>query len=209
MTCTEVRALLPVHLYRDLLAADDAAVTQHLRECATCQAEAAALNRVRSALDATPTPTVHVNVPALFNKVAERNVRRWRRLAIAGAALAAGLLIVLGLRLHLTIGNGQIVIAWGGMVSRESPPSAPASALGGASRLNALDERVQLLQELTRALAADIESRDRQRSTELDAMRVRVDTLQQYAARQWADAERTMNALYVAQFKRSEEKSNP
>jgi hypothetical protein len=33
--------------------------------------------------------------------------------------------------------------------------------------------------------------------------------MQQYAARHWADAERTMNALYVAQFKRPQEKANP
>jgi hypothetical protein len=214
MTCTEARALLPAYAYGDLPADEGAAVAGHLRDCPACRTEAAALGRIRSALDDTPLPPVLVNVPALFNSVADRKVRQWRRLAIAGAALAAGLLLVL--RLHVTIGNSQVVIAWGSTFSRDAEAlrsgALPTPALrseDSASQLNDLNDRVQLLQELTRALATDIESRDQERAGEIAAVRARLDAVQQFASRQWADAERTMNALYVAQFKRPEEKTTP
>ena len=212
MTCVEVHLLLPGHVYGDLPADEARDVVGHLRTCPACRAEVAALTRTRSALDATPTPPVRVDVPALFAAVADRRVRHWRRLALAGAALAAGLLVVLGLRLHVTVGNGQVVIAWReASRERERPEvfvenKTPVAHAPGSPDL---EDRVRLLQELTRALATDIESRDRQRGAEIDAVRARVDAVQQYTARQWADAERWVNALYVAQFKRPEEKANP
>src|SRR5262245_22789714 len=113
MNCIEVRALLPAHVYGDLPADEAAAVAGHLRDCPGCRAEVAALNRVRSALDDMPTPAVNVNLPALFATGAERRVRRWRRLAVAGAALAAGLLLVFAVRLNVTVGAGRVVIALG------------------------------------------------------------------------------------------------
>jgi anti-sigma factor RsiW len=216
MTCTDVRALLPVYTYGDLPAEEAAVVVGHLRNCQECRAEAAAVRRVRSALDSMPTPFVHVDVPSLFASIAERRVRRWRRLAVAGAALAAGLLVVLSLRLQVTVGTGQVVIRWGGMGREGEAPAEPTAVTArqeprppDAPRIDALEDRVQLVQELTRALATDVESRDRQRSADIAAVRLRLDAVQQYAARQWADAERTMSALYVAQFKRPEEKTNP
>jgi hypothetical protein len=65
------------------------------------------------------------------------------------------------------------------------------------------------LQDLTRALAADLEARDRERADDIVTVRLQLDAVRQFVARQWADAEKTMNALYVAQFKRPEEKANP
>jgi hypothetical protein len=215
MTCNEIHSLLPTHVYGDLPADEAGIVDRHLRECAACRAEVAALNCVRSALDASPIPKIRVDVPALFATAAERRVRRWRRLAVAGLAVAAALLLVFALRLQVTASEGQITIAWG---------NHPASGVALAPRRNEvvenhgtltrsrapdIENRLQLLQDLTRALATDIESRDRQRGVEIDAVRARLDAVQQFAARQWANAERTMNALYVAQFKRSEEKANP
>ena len=113
-------ACSPAHAYGDLPADEGVAVAGHLRDCPACQAEAAAINGIRSALDNTQVPLVHVDVPALFNTVADRKVRRWRRLAIAGAGLAAGLLLVFAVRLQINIGDGQIVIAWGSTFSRDA-----------------------------------------------------------------------------------------
>src|SRR5437868_1174463 len=101
MTCTEARALLPAHIYGDLPIEETAALAEHLRGCLDCRAEVTALTGVRSALGTMPTPAVRVDVSALFNTLAGRQVRRWRRLAVGGAAIAAGLLLVLGLRLHV------------------------------------------------------------------------------------------------------------
>ncbi|HEY1379538.1 MAG TPA: zf-HC2 domain-containing protein [Gemmataceae bacterium] len=216
MTCPDVRPLLPAHVYGDLPPDEAAAVAGHVRDCPACRAESAALAEVRLALDATPTPPVRVDVPGLFHAAADRqarSARRWRRAAVAAAALAAGLVVVLGLRLHVTVGTGHITIAWGEPreLSREAPPSAVAPVpLAGGSRLNEdFDDRLRLQQELIHALAADVEDRDRRRAAETDAIRGRLDAVQRLAAQRWAEAERWMNALYVAQFKRPEEKTNP
>jgi hypothetical protein len=67
---------------------------------------------------------------------------------------------------------------------------------------------LHLLQELTHALAADIDTRDRRRQYDADQLRVRLDALQRAVVQHWDEAERTIKALYVAQFKRSEEGMN-
>jgi anti-sigma factor RsiW len=215
MTCSHVRPLLPAHVYGDLPDDQAAAVAAHLRGCASCRAEADALAHVRSALDTMPSPAVRVDVPALFTTVADRQARRWRRLALAGGALAASLLVVLGLGLRVTIGNGQLVLAWGNIPANGIAPAPRAVSnekpLGALTQPRSpdLEDRIQLLQELARALATDIDTRDRQRQTDVENLRTRLDAVQQMATRQWADAERWVNALYVAQFKRPEEKANP
>jgi hypothetical protein len=215
MTCHDIRPLLPSHAYGDLPDADAAAVAAHLRTCSACRAEIAAIEQVRLALDAKPTPPVHVDVPALFHAAAEQRTRRWRRLAIAGAALAAGLLLVVGLRLSVTIGNGQVVIAWGGpkasgvaLAPRVLPSQNDLGALT-QPRSPDLDDRIRVLQELTHALAADIDARDRRQQSETDALRARLDAFQRLTFNRLADAERMASALYVAQFQRPEEKQNP
>jgi len=222
MTCTEVRYRLPAHVYGDLIGDEAATVVAHLRECPACRAEAAALARTRRALDELPTPRVHVDLAGLFATLAERRVRHWRRLAIAGAALAGCLLVAIALRFNVTVGDGRLVIAWAPpreSVSRDAERSAaervPRSrdaalhSEDSASRLTELNERLQLQEELTRALIADLDARDRRLAADLDSMWQRVQAVGQFAARQWAGAGRTMNALYVAQFKRPEAKANP
>jgi anti-sigma factor RsiW len=213
MTCSDVRRLLPIHAYGDLSPAEAAVVADHLRECVACRAEAGALDQVRSALDVAPTPPVRVDVATLFRRDADRRARRWRRLAIAGAALAAGLLLVVTLRLHVTIGHGQLVIGWRAETSLSGEPKAttvaPPAVASGSPLNNHLDDRLKLLQELTAGLAADVDARDRQRQAEIAAVHARLDAVQRAQTVRWADAERTMSALYVAQFKRPEEKPNP
>ncbi len=192
MTCPDVRPLLPAHVYGDLPSGEAVAVAGHLRGC----------------------PAVRVDVPGLFPAAADRqarSARRWRRLAVAGAAVAAGLLLVVGLRLRVTVGAGQVVIAWGEARERLSgEPEASRVKLASGSPLNdASEDRVRLQQELIHALAADVEARDRQRQAETDDLCARLDAVQRVAAQRWSEAERWMNALYVAQFKRPEEKTNP
>jgi hypothetical protein len=217
MTCADVRPLLPAHVYGDLSPAEAAAVADHLRECVVCRGEAAALDQVRSALDASRVPPVRVDVGSLFRRDADRRASRWRRLAVAGAALAAGLLLMVTLRLHVTVGGGQLVIAWDPASREGERPEVleqgktPVAHAPGSSGVRPFetDDRLKLLQELTTALAADIDARDRQRQAEIAAVRARLDAVQQTQTARWADAERMMSALYVAQFKRPEEKPNP
>jgi hypothetical protein len=212
MTCTEIRAQLPLYLYGDLSGDESAAVVTHLHECPECRFELAELRRTRTALDELPTPPVRVDVAGMSVTLAERRVRRWRRLALAGVALAACLLVGFALRLNVTIGDGRLLIAWSeASRGHESPENlnSPAAHAAGSPRLDALDERLQLQEQLTRALIADLDARDCRLAADLEAVRQQVIAVGQFAARQWAEAERTMSALYVAQFKRPEEKSNP
>lgn len=214
MTCTDIRSLLPAHVYGDLPADDAAEIVVHLRRCPACRTECAELSQVRLALDAVPAPKVHVDVSQLFHTVADqqaRRVRRWRRLAIAGAALAAGLLLVLGLKLEVRAGDGQITLTWGDRpaASRPVESALPSRDVQSNADIHRLEERIRLLQDVTHALAADVESSDRQKQVEMAAMRVRLDAVQQMVAQNWSEAQRLMSALYVAHFKRPEEKTNP
>src|SRR5262245_34393717 len=100
MNCTEARRSLPALLYDDLKPDPAAALRRHLDGCPACQAEYAALDRLRHGLDTLPpAPPVEVDLSRLYQEAArrqERRLRRWRLTAVALAAAAAGLLLVLG-----------------------------------------------------------------------------------------------------------------
>jgi Putative zinc-finger len=222
MNCPQARPLLPALVYGDLPPDQAAALTRHLDECPACRGEYAGLAQVRRALNAAPPPAVAVDVAGLFAASAarlERRARRWRRLALAGAALAAGVLLAFGLRLQVRVGAGQLVIAWG-QPAEETPnpkpqipnriePTPQRAEVRPPEVPRSVEERLRLLQELTHALAADVEARDRRQQSEAAVLRARLDGLQQSVAQRWAEAERMVSALYVAQFKRPEEKVNP
>ena len=104
MTCESCRDLLPLHVYGDLTPTETAAVEVHLTACTACRAEFAALADVQRALAATPVPEVAVDAGRLLAEAATRQARRWRRLALAGAAIAAGLLAFVATRLEVRAG---------------------------------------------------------------------------------------------------------
>src|SRR5438445_9126428 len=106
MNCPDVRPLLPVLVYDDLPPAEAAAVRRHLDACPGCRDEFAGLAHARAALDAVPVPAVRVDVARLYTEIAarqERRARRWRRVSMAIAALAAALLLVVGLRMQVRV----------------------------------------------------------------------------------------------------------
>jgi anti-sigma factor RsiW len=216
MNCPQARALLPALVYGDLPPDEAAALRRHLADCPACQGESAGLAQIRRALDAAPPLAVSVDVSQLLAESAarlERRARRWRRLALAGAALAAGVLLTFGLKLQVRAGAGQVVIAWGQPAEEIPNPKPqtpnPAPPARTPEVPPSVEERLRLLQELTHALAADVEDRDRRQQSEAAALRARLDGVQRVLAQQWAEAERMMSALYVAQFKRPEERTNP
>lgn len=202
MNCPEVRPLLPTLVYDDLSPADAAAVRSHLDACPGCRDEFAGLVDARAALDAVATPAVNVDVARLYPELAarqERRARRWRRVSVAAAALAAGLLVVLGLRLQVRFEAHQLVIAWGGGPSRELErvtKSTVADASGSE-----MQERVRLLDDLVHAVAAEVERRDRRREADIAEVGRRLDGFRRAAAEKLLEAERNVSALYVAQFK--------
>ncbi|MGH7058704.1 MAG: anti-sigma factor family protein, partial [Acetobacteraceae bacterium] len=123
MKCTVVRAALPLLIY-DEPSPQDAALKEHLAGCDACRREAEALQGVRRLLDDAPVPRIEVNLPQLHRSLAERQIRqmrRWRRVAVALGALAAVLLLAVGLRLEVRLQAGQLLVRWG-----DPPPSDPA-----------------------------------------------------------------------------------
>src|SRR5262249_58823800 len=104
MNCSQVRERLPGLLYGDLSAAEADGVEKHLAACAACQREHVALHGVRRALDTLPTPPVAIDLPRLYHEESvrrARQLRRWRRTALALAGIAAVLLLVVALRLEV------------------------------------------------------------------------------------------------------------
>jgi hypothetical protein len=67
-----------------------------------------------------------------------------------------------------------------------------------------VEERLRLLQDLTHALANDIDRRDRRHHEEVAAVRTRLDALQRIAVQKWTEVDRILSAFYVAQFKSPE-----
>jgi hypothetical protein len=211
MNCLEVRPLLPALAYDDLPPAEAALVRRHLDACPGCRDEYAGLTHARAALDAIPVPAVKVDFARLYTEVAarqERQARHWRRISLAATALAAAVLVAIGLRLQVRVGANELVIAWGEQPSRERdradvrPPVAHDS---GAH----VEERLKLLDDLTHALAADNDRRDRRYQQEMADLGRRLQSLQRVAMEKWLETERNLSALYVAQFKPSNERNTP
>lgn len=198
MICDEVRRLLPLHVYDDLEPGAARDVEQHLADCAGCQAEHAALAQTRRALDLTPAVNVRLDPLELLRaetQLAVRRSRRWRRAALAISALAAGLFLVLALKVQVRAGDGQFAITWG-----DAAPAKPAPALADGG----VTERLQLVQELTRALVSELESRDGATRGELTVVKDQLAAMQRLVAQRWNETERDISALYKTTFSRPE-----
>src|SRR5579885_2491446 len=103
MKCIEVRTALPLLIYGEP-SPQDAALREHLTVCSACRRECEALTGVRRLLDDAVVPHVVVDLAQLHHALAERqqrSARRWQRVAVALGALAAVLLLAIGLRLEL------------------------------------------------------------------------------------------------------------
>jgi Putative zinc-finger len=206
MTCEQARDRLPLALTGDLAPDEAELLSAHLEQCPECRRKRAALEAVRRALDDVPSPEVAVDVPRIYAAAGERQqraLRRWRRVALAGMAVAASLLLFLLSRLDFEIGNGQFVVRWGPRPAPVVQPperevTIPPVALAAANR--DLEERVEILSKLVRALSDDIDARDRQRQEQIAAVLARVEVLRTQTSERLAENRRDVGALYNVQF---------
>jgi hypothetical protein len=211
--CAQTRDALTDLLYGELPPAEAQAVQQHLAGCAPCRAEYAALRQVRAALDATPAPAprAEVDLPRLYREAARRQarrLRRWRRLAVAGVAVAAGLLVALALRLEVRLGQHQIVLRWGAPPQVEQLRAAPKPPETDRSVAERTAE-MQLVKDLIHLLADDVKARDGQQKEAMLALRERVEALRVLVDERYAATERDVSALYTAQFGPREKGDRP
>jgi hypothetical protein len=210
VNCADVRDRLPAHLYGDLPPAETVTVQAHLVECADCRHEFTALTGVRAALDAGPTPAVAVDLPRLYREAADqqrRRVRQWRRLALAGTTVAAALLLLLGMKLEVRLDGQQVVVRWGNPATEHPAVTVPPPAPDPSN----VDERLRLLQELTHALAADVDSRDSKQRDDLTRLRAQLDALRRQTNQRWVETARDVTALYTlhTRFPRPEKGATP
>jgi anti-sigma factor RsiW len=110
MECKEARALLPAHVDRELGTGDAEALDEHLRSCADCRAQQAALQSVRAAVSVHATrfrapAELSDRIGDALSSAAPRsgraNSRFWQGAGI-GAAATAALAMVVGIGLALT-----------------------------------------------------------------------------------------------------------
>ena len=203
MTCDIVRNLLPLFIYDELAPTETAAVAAHLADCPHCQADHSGLIQTRAALDAGPVPVVAIDAARLIRSESDRQItrlRRWRGAALAAGALAAALLIVFALRIQVHAGDGQLVIAWGNHQSVKPVILAPNPEF---------DERLQLVQDLVRAVATDVNSRDAEQHAAFVRLHAEVNGIQQFTVQRWNEAERDLATLYRTAFHRPEPGEKP
>jgi anti-sigma factor RsiW len=207
MNCAEVRGLLPLVASGDLDSERRAAVTGHLASCPACRRELTAIQEIGHILDSVPGPSIRMDVGMLYRKAAEaqhRRLRRWRAAACILGAVAALLLVVFGLRLEVRVEAHQLVLRWGEVPETVQPPLGPVPApivnVPPPAVPETNEARVQLLGDLVRALASDVETRDYDRQQELARLRAEVEALRRQALQRWTATERDVAALYAAQF---------
>lgn len=198
MTCIRARELLPLLLYEDLTAAEASEVRCHLQQCPGCQQEFAALGGVRQALAAMPAAAANVNLEHIYASAARLQhlqVRRWRRAAGALTAVAAVLLVCLGLKLEVRCEPDHFSVRWG------APPAAPPPPPSVVVQPPAVTaEDLQLVKGLIQVLMADLQDRDRQQQQALRRLQLHLETLQRQHQQRLVATERDVTALYTAQF---------
>ena len=215
MNCTEIREKLANLLYEDLPPAEAAQLKYHLAMCPGCRAEYAALENVRRLLNQVPAPEVAIDLPRLYAHAAgdqKRRLGRWRRAAVGLAAVAAALLLAIGLRLEVRLQANQVVVRWG------NAPQAPDNPISdsGQNRVAASSQakeppvsqqEMQTLRELIYSLAGNYETlearlnaRDQQRQEELVVLRQRFNDLRLQVRKLWTETNGYVSALYTAQF---------
>jgi hypothetical protein len=208
MNCTQVRERLLAWHYGELSIPERAAVDKHLETCADCRERSLAWREFRRTLDAFNTPAVQVNLPRLYQQAVERHERhvgRWRRAAVAVMAAAAVALVAVGLKLEIRMETSQVVVHWGGpsqgLRQLPEPPPAPAMAQAQPPVPQVNPEDLQLVKDLIRVLAQDIQTRDRRQQEALLRLQAHFETLLGRANDRWAGNERDVAALYAAQFR--------
>lgn len=206
MNCADIRAHLAAFVYGDLPATEAAAVERHLADCPSCRTERSQLERMRRALDAVPAPSVQVDTNTLYERLARRQAagaRRWRRAALAIAAVAAAVLIaVTALRLDVRVHKDELVIRWGetGAIDAPAVQRLVDHVPQDTRALAGLRDEVHTLAELVQAIATDVDTRDRSRQRDVAALQARIESMQQELARTQSATERDVAALYAAHF---------
>ncbi len=134
MRCEEAARRLVDLLYDELDVAEAAECRAHLQDCASCQAEWAALRDTHALLDSVREEKSKVDVAQVcLRLVRDQRQRhaRWRW-AAGVAAVAAAVLVFVGSRwLQVNLEPGRVVVAWRAADDRplDARPGVPGPAV--------------------------------------------------------------------------------
>lgn len=157
MTCRDASDRLPGLLYDDLPAEEADRLRAHLRGCAACRREFAALAGVRRLLGAAPAPAAEVDLPRLYREAGRRSERsRGRQTLLVSLVAAAALLAVALPRLELRFEAHQLVVRWGAPPEAAPPPVAAVPA-GVERDLAGQRAEVEALRHQLARLRLDVE----------------------------------------------------
>lgn len=206
MNCERAREALPLDVYGDLNEQERLELKAHRESCHACRTEWDRLRATRSALNRASGPEIAVDIASIHQQAEARrgrSLQRWKRVALAASAVAAGLILILIVRPEVRIGGGQFVVRW------SDPPAPerrePSVVLVPTPSTDAgLEERVQILSELVLGLRAEMETADRSRKEQIDLLLARLDLMRLQALAHWNETKRDVSALYIAQFGKKE-----
>jgi hypothetical protein len=206
MNCKNVRERLVDMLYDCLPLTELEKLNVHLAHCSACKSEFASLRDLHRALDSVAAPDVSVHLPTLYRRVADlrqRSVKRWRRVALAAAGVAAAVIAVLAFRLEIRVGSDQVMIRWGNSIpvpdsaangksesvrlAQSDSPNPPASEL----ELQPMRGLIYAVADDLDKLAGEVETRDRRQQQA-------VARLQENLAQVRLIMQRQLNARQVA-----------
>jgi predicted anti-sigma-YlaC factor YlaD len=212
MNCSQIRDQLPLLPYGDLDSDVACAVQAHLSSCPLCQREYTALGQVRRQLASVPSPQVTVDLPRLFQEAVARQVRqirRWRRAALAVTGIAAAVVLVMVLRLEVRLDPNQLTVRWGTASAEPVLPATPAPAPEVVVRHETvpspdLQERLHWMSDTLHALADSLDLRDARMRQSLegrvDTLEARIELMRRQNGQRWNDTERSVAAIYKAMF---------
>ena len=219
MNCTRARDKLPLLLYGDLDEQEAVAVQIHLVQCEACRVERTELARIRRLLDTKPAASIDVDLQRLYREAAEvhpRRPRSRRRAVLVAVGTAAVVLVAFAMNLEFRLDADQLIVRWGNPPSAADHPGQHHTAdksPGPAMKVEqpelvqvhsehaAMEDQVELLTQLVRALAADSETRDQRYGNSIASLERQLDELELAWQRRWLSAERSDAALYAAIFR--------
>ncbi len=198
MNCDQAQTLLVQRDIEPVPEEQRRLLEQHLASCPRCKQAAQEIREVRRLLDLAPAPALHVDLPDLYRRAADderRSRRRWRRAALILSAAAAVLLILLALRFEWRWTEGQLIIGW------RLPPAAHPNLEESKQPAGVPPEvasELQLLKDLVRALASEVDERDQERQLALASLEQRVDAMTAASQLRWNTMQDSVRALLIA-----------
>jgi anti-sigma factor RsiW len=205
MNCTHVRERLLAWQYGELSPSEQAEVDKHLAGCAACREELTAWHGVRRRLEAFKAPAVEVDLRRVYQRAAlghEHRFRRWRRTALAVIGVAAAVLIAVGLNLKIRVDASQLIVQWGGspktQAEMQEPTPAPHAVQSQPPAQQVTAEDLQLVKDLIRVLAKEVQTRDRRQQEALLRLQARFEAFMSRANDRLVSGQRDLTALYTA-----------